>query len=146
MEEITLTGMHAAAEELKSLREQKEAAEAIVSQISAKFEEKKAEFLQLIETQNGGKAFKAKCGITLTKSERLTVTLPKTPEDLAAFHQYLKEKGHDEIRTVNYQRLQGFYNEQYERAIEDKLEFFAIPGIENPKIHTTIKMIKEKKS
>jgi hypothetical protein len=82
----------------------------------------------------------------LIKSERLTVTLPKTPEDKDAFYKYLKDKNlFEDIVTVNSMTLNAFYKKEFDIAAkEGRAVGFKIPGISDPKIITTLNMRKGK--
>ncbi len=82
----------------------------------------------------------------LIKSERLTVTLPKTPEDKDAFYEYLKNKNlFEDIVTVNSMTLNAFYKKEFEIAAEEgRAVGFKIPGISEPKTITTLNVRKGK--
>jgi hypothetical protein len=84
----------------------------------------------------GKKSYKTSQG-TIVASTRFQVTLPKTPDDVKAFYDYLKAKGHfDELISVNYQKLNSYYKQEMEVAREEGNIGFKIPGIDEPKAHT----------
>lgn len=82
----------------------------------------------------------------LIKSERLTVTLPKTPDDKEAFYNYLKEKNlFEDIVSVNSMTLNAFYKKEFDIACEEgRAVGFKIPGINEPKTITTLNVRKGK--
>jgi hypothetical protein len=82
----------------------------------------------------------------LIKSERLTVTLPKTPDDREAFYQYLKEKNlFEDLVTVNSMTLNAFYKKEFDIAAEEgRAVGFKIPGISDPKTIVTLNVRKGK--
>lgn len=81
----------------------------------------------------------------LIKSERLTVTLPETPDDKEAFYNYLKEKNlFEDVVTVNYMTLNAFYKKEFEIAAEEgRAVGFKIPGINEPKMFVTLKCVRK---
>ncbi len=80
----------------------------------------------------------------LIKSQRSTVTLPKTPEDKSAFYQYLKDRGiFEQLISVNSNTLNSFYNREADIAAEEGRSIgFSIPGIAPA---TTIVTLKTRK-
>lgn len=52
-------------------------------------------------------------------SKRFTVKLPQSPDDWQKFWGYVQERGHYEaLRTVNHQRLNGWYKAELDAAVE----------------------------
>jgi hypothetical protein len=75
---------------------------------------------------------------TLYFSNRMSVTMPKNPEDREAFFNYLKEKGaFDGLITVNSMTLNSFYKQEAEIANSPD---FKIPGIGTPTLIKTLNM------
>ncbi len=65
---------------------------------------------------------------------RTSVKTPKSPEDRAAFFDYLKNRGlFDDLITVNSQTLNAFYREELKNARENGQMDIDIPGLEPPK-------------
>lgn len=66
----------------------------------------------------------------ISKSVRLSVKTPKSPEDRAAFFEYLKGKGlFDTMISVNSATLNAFYKTEFELAKERGQDDFRIPGL-----------------
>jgi len=82
----------------------------------------------------------------LIKTERLTVTLPKTPEDRESFFKYLRDKGlFEDLVTVNSQTLNAFYKKEFEAAAQEgRAVGFKIPGISEPKTVVNLNVRKGK--
>lgn len=77
---------------------------------------------------------------TVYISHRMSVTVPKLPEDREAFFSYLKNVGlYESMITVNSQTLNSFYKAEFEAAKESGRGLdFAIPGIKEAKINEVI--------
>lgn len=86
------------------------------------------------------KSYKTQHG-TIVAATKFQVTLPKTPEQLEAFYSYLKSRGHfDNLISVNYQKLNSYYKQEMEAAVEAGNIDFKVPGIDEPKAFTQIQM------
>lgn len=83
---------------------------------------------------------------TLIKTQRLTVSLPKTPEDKDAFFAYLRDrKIFDDIVSVNSMTLNAFYKKEFDIAAEEgRAVGFKIPGISEAKTVVTLNVRKGK--
>jgi hypothetical protein len=79
----------------------------------------------------------------IIKKKNWSVATPKTPEDRAAFFDYLKQKGiFDEMVTVHSKTLNSFVSQELEAAKESGDIDFKVPGIGEPKIFESIAMKK----
>lgn len=78
----------------------------------------------------------------VTVAKRFTVRLPKSPEDWEQFWGFLKETGrYESMRTINHQRLNGWYKEELEAA-KDAGELFQPPGLEPPSFQEILQLRK----
>lgn len=104
-----------------------------------KMEAKTLTYLKLLGREN----YKSPLG-SVGVMKRLSVTLPKTPEEKQAFFEYLKSKNlFDNMISVNSQTLNSWYKQEYEVAAEEKrLSDFKIPGIKEPTVFETIRVTK----
>lgn len=82
----------------------------------------------------------------LIKTERMSVTLPKSPEEKEAFYNYLKEKSlFEDIVSVNSMTLNAFYKKEFDIACEEGRSVgFKIPGISEPRTVLTLNVRKGK--
>ena len=102
-----------------------------MKEIQIRLDQKHAKIIEQMketeQTQFAGNGFKAIC---VTK---MTVKMPKDPEDKKLFFNHLKTEGiFDEMITVHSQRLNSYYNECFDQSIEEKNIEFKIPGLEPP--------------
>lgn len=133
---LTLNDMPRAAEELKSLRDQKEQAEKILKEINEQLDSKKMEIISCLE-ENKMTSFSAPCGIKINIREEYTVTQPDSIENEQKLNAWLAENNLDNLRKVNYQTLNSMYRERLEIATE-KGEPLFIPGLNAPNRRVTI--------
>ena len=125
---MTLDEMNALAEKIAKLRNEEDMASSVKKEISSKLEE--AENAMVLALQEADlKSYRSPAGLC-TVTFRNSVKTPKTPEDTQAFYAFLKEKGYyDALISVNSQKLNGFYKEQFELAKERGDDDFSIPGL-----------------
>lgn len=92
------------------------------------------------------KNYKSEYG-TVTRVNAWRFNLPKTPEDKAAYFEFLKQRGIFEgMATVNANSHNSFCNEEWNAAKQrDPVEAlnFRIPGIEDAKVRTTLSFTKK---
>ena len=74
---------------------------------------------------------------TVSVKDKLKVRVPKSAEDKSRFFKWLNDRyGADGFLTyvgVNYQTMNGLYNQEFEHAAEmGTADEFEIPGIEQP--------------
>ena len=126
---MTIEQMNQLAERIDNLRRREEEASSVKKSVTNELES--AENEMIVALQEGGlKNYRAPAGLC-TVTFRTSVKTPKTPEEKAAFYGFLKENGYyDELISVNSQKLNSFYKEQMELAIERGDDDFALPGIE----------------
>ena len=95
----------------------------------------------------GKTSYKSEHG-TISRVEKWRVNLPATPEEKAAFSEYLKSKElFEKMYTFNSNTLNSFYMEEWEQAKNsgdpmDALNF-RVPGINEPKMHEIISFRKK---
>lgn len=135
--EVTLVKMEALAKTIDDLRrketEMKQAKEAVSNELEAREQE-----MIKILTDNEMKGYRAKVGL-LSLAFRTSVRTPKTPEDRAAFFEYLKAQGlYDQMISVNSQTLNSFYKSKLDEAVNRGEEDFAIPGLKEVTISPTL--------
>lgn len=66
-------------------------------------------------------------------SQKFSVRLPADPESWDSLWGYLKERGHYEtLRTINHQRLNGWYKAELDAAKERGDIDLQIPGLAEP--------------
>lgn len=111
---------------------QREATDKIKAEYQAenkKLEELEAKLLNALE-EHKLKSFKSEYGDVGVR-ERRSVKIPQG-DNRSLFFEYLKEKGEfDALITVNSQTLNGWYNEEQEKA-KNAGELFYVPGLEIP--------------
>lgn len=120
----------------------------VVDQISAKKKEadKVLEDLELrvMETLKAldKKSYASKAGNFII-SHKLSVKIPQTDAERAAFFQYLKDRGMFETMIgVHSAKLNSFYKEEFEAAKQRGDEDFEIPGILPPTLVETLSVRK----
>jgi hypothetical protein len=113
---------------LRQLREEEARWSAEKTAASARVEQAEKKMVELLEL-SGLKNFKGPDG-TVYISYRTSVKTPKTPDDRAAFFEYLKSRGlYDQMITVNSQTLNSFYKSEIEEAQGRGQPDFEIPGL-----------------
>ena len=79
-------------------------------------------------------------------SHKAAVKMPSDPSRKREFFQYLKERGHfEDLVTINYNTLNGFYKSEWDEAKRVGNIDFCIPGVESPTITEMICFRQEKK-
>lgn len=121
---------------LRGLRDRKDELNDEVKRLNGEIDHVEAEILNFLN-KTGKKNWEVP-GVGLAyKYEKLEVKFPQNIEDRRKFENWLKEKYGEEMRgtmfTVNYQSLNKFYNEEYEKAVEKGLgDSFKIDGLDAP--------------
>lgn len=118
-----------------------EAQEEVVSKLKAEMEEMKAKLTQHLNDFDKT-SYESAFGKIYT-SQIMTVPIPKTPESKKEFFEYLKDKGLDNMITVNSQTLNSWYRTEYKLAQEEGNINFKIPGLEEPFVKQTISFRKK---
>ena len=124
----TLEQMNAIAEQIAKLRSEEEMASQVKKEITSKLELAENEMILALQEADL-KSYRSPAGLC-TVTFRNSVKTPKTPEEKEAFYSFLKAKGYyDDLVSVNSQKLNGFYKEQFELAKERGEDDFEIPGL-----------------
>ena len=130
---ITVEELKACAEAIFAAKNQKEEIEKELSSVNESIRTLENRCLEYLSAL-GLESFKSTSG-TVTSSQRVAYTVPKTDTDRESFFNYLREKGvFDGLVTVNYQTLNGWAKKEYEAAKEAGDLFFSIPGLGAPTI------------
>ncbi len=145
MSEVTMSELDALGQKIFEQKKLCEEAEHLLNQRKAWLANMQAKMISVLE-KFGRSNYSIPGAGMLIKSERLTVTLPKTPEDKQAFYTYLKEKElFEHLVTVNSMTLNAFYKKEFDIAAEEgRAVGFKIPGISDPKTITTLNVRKGK--
>lgn len=135
MSEITVKDLDQAVTEMVEARKQYDDAKELSNAFHAKLEERKERLLQMLEA-TGKSSYKVDGVGTVSKVEKLKVSMPTTPEAKEKFFSWLLENegkdGFNHYATVNYQSLNSLYNQRYEEATDKSM--FEIPGIKAPEV------------
>jgi hypothetical protein len=124
----SLEEMNLLAEKIARLRNDEAEASRIKRGITSELELAENTMIEFLQ-KNDLKNYRAPAGLC-TVTFLNSVKTPKTPEAKQAFYAFLKEKGHyDELVSVNSQKLNSFYKEQFELARERGDTDFEIPGL-----------------
>lgn len=133
---------------VKSLADKRLEVEELKKPYSAANEELEAIEQKIVHTlkELGKDNYKSEFG-TITRVNQWRFNLPKTPEDKAAYFEFLKQKGiFDAMATVNANTHNSFCKEEWEAAKQgDPTEAlnFSIPGIEAAKVYETLSFRKK---
>lgn len=138
---ITISDLEAACANLRKLKDEKEEIEAILKEKSQEVRDVQTQINAMLEHEEMS-SFKSKSG-TVVRTERWSVRTPKDPDSKALFFNYLKEKGlYEQMRTVNSQTLNAYFNQERKAAIEEGREPGELPGIEPATVSYTIALRK----
>lgn len=144
-ESITISDMEALAKNLAEKRIEVENLKKPYSQACTELEELENKIVLTLK-ELGKDNYKSEYG-TITRVNQWRFNLPKTPEDKAAYFQFLKEKGVFEgMATVNANTHNSFCKEEWNAAKErDPMEAlnFRIPGVEEAKVYETLSFRKK---
>lgn len=136
MSGITVEQLRKEVEELKSLRDQEDSAEEILSGIKRQIEEKKQAILACLQ-ENNLENFKVPGVLQVSIRNEFYVKQPESAEEVSAFNQWLQKEGLEDLRKVNSQTLNKLYRERLEAAAEQG-EIVDIPGLQPPTTRTTL--------
>lgn len=142
--ETTVARMEELSEKIQAKRLEVEAAQDVVKELNKQLASLE---MTMLETLKGlGKdSYKSEIG-TISIIHRTSFKTPKTPEEKAAFFDYLRAKNmFDALVSVNSQTLNSFCKAELETAIaEGRGLEFQIPGIGEPTVQEIIGFRKAK--
>lgn len=127
MENITVDQLRQKVDEFLSLKEKVKNLKSEISDLEKQIHPVEFELDQIMKDMDL-KRFEGKLG----KVSRVELDYVSTPQgdDKDAFHAFLKAEGiYDLMVSVNFQRLNSFYNDRLRLAIEEGKELH-IPGLE----------------
>lgn len=131
---VTTLELNKQLELIAELRAKEAEAKAARDAITQELEQEESKMLEMLG-QSDLTSYRGPAGMA-SISFRTSVKTPKTPEQRAAFFEYLKKVGvYDAMITVNSQTLNSFYKSQLEQAKEDGLEDFRLPGVDEVTIN-----------
>lgn len=137
---ITVEELEAHCQAIAEMRDEIEKDKATLATKTEALEEMEYKAIGMLKELNKS-SYKSNHGMII-RTEKWRVNLPKTPEDKAAFFDYLREKGlFDQMITVNANTLNSYWKQEFENVKENAPEealTFAIPGISEPKLHETL--------
>lgn len=133
-EKVTVSDLDALVEKIFQQRQKIEALGEETTKLNLELAKMKEQMVLFLK-ELGREKYATPLG-TVSIKERWSVTTPKSPEDRAAFFNYLKEKGlYEELVSVNSQTLNAFFRSEWDAAIEKgEAMTFKIPGLDNPKL------------
>lgn len=133
-EKVTVSDLDALVEKIFQQRQKIEALGEETTKLNLELAKMKEQMVLFLK-ELGREKYATPLG-TVSIKERWSVTTPKSPEDRAAFFNYLKEKGlYEELVSVNSQTLNAFFRSEWDAAIEKgEAMTFKIPGLSEPKV------------
>jgi hypothetical protein len=143
--QVTVSDMEAL---VKSLADKRLEVETLKKPYSQACEELEAIEQKIVGTleELGKDNYKSEFG-TITRVNQWRFNLPKSPEDKAAYFEFLRQKGiFEQMATVNANTHNSFCKEEWEAAKQrDPMEAlnFRIPGIEEAKLYRTLSFRKK---
>lgn len=145
MSDITISEVEALVKSMADKRIEVENLKRPYSQACTELEEIEQKVVGTLK-ELGKDNYKSEYG-TVTRVNQWRFNLPKTPEDKAAYFEFLKGKGVFEgMATVNANTHNSFCKEEWNAAKErDPIEAlnFRIPGIEEAKVYETLSFRKK---
>jgi hypothetical protein len=128
---VTLKDMNDFLERMCRIDVEIEALELQVKEKNKEYHALEARVLNILEA-SGQKGAECASG-KFTKTKRVSVKQPATPEAKAAFFQYLKDKGDfDNMISVNSRTLSSYVKKEIEAQEEEGVLNFVPPGLEKP--------------
>lgn len=132
----TLESMNKLAEQIADLRDKEKAAKDVVKGITADLEAKENSMVELL-LENGMHNYRAPAGLCYL-AFKTSVRQPQGDEQ-TKFYDFLKKNGlFETMISVNSQKLNSYYKEQFELAKERGESDFAIPGLTEVKINPSL--------
>lgn len=139
VDQITLKELDQLAKDIAEQRNLIESIEETLGAAQLILEKMKSKMIAILE-QFGKSSYPIPGGGGVSLVQRMSVALPKTPEEKSAFYTFLKERNiFDEMITVNSQTLNAFYKREFDQAAQEGRSIgFRIPGLPEHKIATTL--------
>lgn len=127
---------------LRQFRDRKDELAAEAKKLNEEVDLIEAKILNLLK-QTGKERWEVPGYGLAYKSTKLEVRFPDKLEERKLLEGYVKEKYGEEMRgslfTINYQSLNKFFKEEYEKAAESgKADSFVVPGLAAPTSRETI--------
>lgn len=130
--------------EISELRIRRAEANRVADGINFELKEKEAKMIEYMLASQL-KFYKCAAG-KITIKFIPQITLPKTPEDLAALAEYCRSVGaYDTLFKPGSQNLKSFYDQQLNLAIERGEEDFKMPGVNGVELKPTLSFGKGEK-
>jgi hypothetical protein len=130
---VSLADLDAMVDDYKKKREEYEAAKKVSSELYKIAEEAENKIVSTLKAANK-KSYKVDGIGTVTRVEKLVVTVPKDLEAKRSLFSWIKNKYGvdtlDDMISINHQKLNGFYNEEVDKHKDDPL--FKIDGLDEP--------------
>lgn len=140
MSDVTFAEVDSVIQEIVSIRSEIEKQEAVLGELNKKLTELKQRAVGLLETLERD-SYSSPFGL-IYRSERVSVTTPKTWEDKEKFMEYLKSRGGDALLqsyiTFNSRSLQSFVKAELEARQEMGDLNTDIPGIATPSVYVDL--------
>lgn len=128
MSDVSVQVLRSKVDQFLTLKKKIKDQEAIVSDLNKELLPVTAELNEIMEAMDIQR-FEGSLG-KITRVKIDYVSNPATEEQKEQFNEYLKEQGlFDDMVSVHHQKLNSFYRDQLEQAIE-KGEELIIPGLE----------------
>ena len=144
MSEVTTGQLDALAMTIKELTVDYQAKDRISKEAYGLLEEKKFEFMKLLEEADKS-SYECEHVGRLTKVDKLSITVPKTPDDKTALFKWLKDEygadGFLTYATVNSQSLNALYRSKIEEGADAAM--FRIPGAGEPSVRSILQFRKK---
>lgn len=132
----TLDSMNKLAEEIAELRDKEKAAKDVAKGITAELEARENKMVELL-LENGMHNYRAPAGLCYL-AFKTSVRQPQGDEQ-TKFYEFLKKEGlFESMISVNSQKLNSYYKEQFELAKERGQDDFVIPGLTEVKINPSL--------
>jgi len=145
-EEISIRAMTAYITTMRELRASYEAAKALSTQAHDAYKEAESLVLDAL-TASGLKKFNVDGLGTATVKKKFQVVVPQDVEDKRKIYKYIQDQYGadilDEYRSINYQSLNSFYNQEAEIAADNKRDL-VIPGLAEPTVKETVAWTKDR--
>jgi hypothetical protein len=129
---VSLAEITSLQDQLLELDGMKDTLEDQLKKISEEMGAKKAKLIAYLNEVKMT-SFRTPLGMAMVQ-KRFRVNLPTSPESWSMFWDYLKERGHYEtLRTINHQKLNGWYSAELDAAVAKGEVGFSPPGLDPPK-------------